>query len=271
VDAQEQTPPVCAAGGYYAFLCAKYESDPKYGPLISHMQKTNWSTTSEREREKHEIADFSVGRDLGLGVGDASLFSVGLRYADLDSRTSASFRGMNWDIPEGFAFPFPGLPVFRRTYTSQITANRMFEGFGPVLSWESSLPFINRAEIGRVAIDWSISGGALFGKQKTSTSGVETVDYNQVSALNVFLDNWAPSPTPPEETPILTPDRSKSVSVPVVDLSLGFSYEVQRMKLSAGYHWERYFNVLDAGYAEHKSYDRTIDGPYFKIAVGFGG
>jgi hypothetical protein len=29
--------------------------------------------------------------------------------------------------------------------------------------------------------------------------------------------------------------------------------------------------VLDAGYAEHQSYDRTLDGPYFKVAVGFGG
>jgi iron complex outermembrane receptor protein len=43
------------------------------------------------------------------------------------------------------------------------------------------------------------------------------------------------------------------------------------MKVSTGYRWQRYSNVLDAGYAEHKSYDRTIDGPYFKIAVGFGG
>jgi hypothetical protein len=59
--------------------------------------------------------------------------------------------------------------------------------------------------------------------------------------------------------------------VPVLDLSLGLSYEIQRIKVGAGYRWERYYNAIDAGYAEHKSYDRTIDGPYFKIAVGFGG
>jgi len=29
--------------------------------------------------------------------------------------------------------------------------------------------------------------------------------------------------------------------------------------------------VLDAGYAEHRSYDRTFDGPYLKVSVGFGG
>ena len=34
---------------------------------------------------------------------------------------------------------------------------------------------------------------------------------------------------------------------------------------------ERYFNVLDAGYDERKDYDRTFDGPYVKVSVGFGG
>jgi hypothetical protein len=43
------------------------------------------------------------------------------------------------------------------------------------------------------------------------------------------------------------------------------------MKVSGGYRWERYFDAIDGGYAEHKDYDRGFDGPYFKIAVGFGG
>ena len=65
--------------------------------------------------------------------------------------------------------------------------------------------------------------------------------------------------------------RNKTATVPVLDLSLGLSYTVPGVKMSAGYRWERYFNVLDAGFTEHKSYDRTLDGPYVKIAVGFGG
>jgi hypothetical protein len=75
----------------------------------------------------------------------------------------------------------------------------------------------------------------------------------------------------PAKTPLDHRPRSKSVMVPVVDLSLGLSFEVPGVTLSTGYRWERYFNVLDAGFTEHKSYDRTLDGPYFKIAVGFGG
>ena len=41
--------------------------------------------------------------------------------------------------------------------------------------------------------------------------------------------------------------------------------------MSTGYRWERYFDVLDVGYDKAKKYDRTIDGPYFKLSVGFGG
>jgi hypothetical protein len=74
--------------------------------------------------------------------------------------------------------------------------------------------------------------------------------------------------------PVTTPinvARTKSVTAPVLDLSLGLSYEIQRVKVGAGYRWERYYDVLDAGSARHQSFDRTMDGPYFKIAVGFGG
>jgi hypothetical protein len=59
--------------------------------------------------------------------------------------------------------------------------------------------------------------------------------------------------------------------VPVAAASLGLSYSVDRLKIGAGYNWERYFDVLDVGQAKAESADRTIHGPYFKIAVGFGG
>ncbi|HEX5777179.1 MAG TPA: Lpg1974 family pore-forming outer membrane protein, partial [Caulobacteraceae bacterium] len=65
--------------------------------------------------------------------------------------------------------------------------------------------------------------------------------------------------------------RSKSANVPMVEAALGLSYEIQRFKVGAGYRWERYFDVLDAGADEHQNADRTIDGPYFKVSLGFGG
>ena len=65
--------------------------------------------------------------------------------------------------------------------------------------------------------------------------------------------------------------RSQSVTVPVVDLSLGLSYTIDRVSIGAGYRWERYYDVLDAGDDEARDFDRTIDGPYLKLSVGFGG
>jgi len=65
--------------------------------------------------------------------------------------------------------------------------------------------------------------------------------------------------------------RTDSVTVPVVNLGLGLSYTIDRVSIGAGYRWERYFDVLDGGFEESEDVDRTIDGPYFKVSVGFGG
>jgi hypothetical protein len=65
--------------------------------------------------------------------------------------------------------------------------------------------------------------------------------------------------------------RSEHVTVPVLDLSLGLAYRIDGFKVGAGYRWERYFNAIDGGFTEKKEEDRTIDGPYFKVSVGFGG
>ncbi|HEX5777098.1 MAG TPA: Lpg1974 family pore-forming outer membrane protein, partial [Caulobacteraceae bacterium] len=65
--------------------------------------------------------------------------------------------------------------------------------------------------------------------------------------------------------------RSEDTTVPTAGVSLGLSYAIDRVRVGAGYKWERYFDVLDGGFDTHEDADRTIDGPYFKIAVGFGG
>jgi len=252
-------PPACGipSSSPYSFLC---------GPLAYLLVQTgtNWSDSTARERETHEIADFTVGRDVGLGLlGDShSKLSAGLRYAQFKSTTWATMRGIpQWDVADGWAKY--GAPYQR--LDASLQADREFKGAGPTVSWDAAQRLWGDEKAGHLDLDWSLTGGVLFGKQKAEVSGRYAYgDYTQFHGPDWVL------PMPPEH-PIGIAPRSKEVSVPMLDLSLGLAYEVQRIKVGAGYKWERYFNVLDTGYAERKDADRTIDGPYFKIAVGFGG
>ena len=61
------------------------------------------------------------------------------------------------------------------------------------------------------------------------------------------------------------------MTVPLAGASLGLSYDIDRVKIGAGYRFERYFDAIDGGIDEAKQYDRDIHGPYFKLSVGFGG
>jgi outer membrane receptor protein involved in Fe transport len=227
---------------------------------------TNWSDASAREREEHRIVDFAVGRDFDIGsLGhNRSTVSAGLRYAQFDSTTRADMNGIpDWNLGGAWV-----KYSSRHEYGASIDANRKFRGAGPTLSWDAAQRLLGNETVGHVDVDWSVTGGVLFGKQKTTATGTRGSSYysgNYGRAQNQY-------PLPPlTPTPVGVAPRDKSATVPLVDLSLGLSYEIQRVKVGAGYHWERYFNVLDAGYGEHKNYDRTFDGPYFKIAVGFGG
>jgi len=226
---------------------------------------TNWSDSSARQREEHRIVDFAVGRDFGLGpIGDShSTVSAGLRYAQFDATTEAVMAGIpDWQLPDGWVF----YNSTRDYYRANIVADRKFRGAGPALSWQAAQHLLGNDDVGHLDIDWSITGGVLFGKQKTAITGTqEASDHSG----KYYVDRLTlPSTT---AFPLGVNPRTTSATVPLLDLGLGLSYEIQRVKIGAGYHWERYFNALDAGYAEHKSYDRTFDGPYFKIAVGFGG
>jgi hypothetical protein len=227
---------------------------------------TDYGATHLAAKEEHTIVDFHVGHDVGLGSveGSQSTILAGIRYADFKSNLSGSLYGTpDWQPPSGdFLFN----PATHHHYEASIQAERSFKGAGPVISWEASANLFDYDASGRVDLDWGLSGGVLFGKQKAAVNGEETGAY--------YSQKYGDWPKPPESetsTPLNPPSRSKSVTVPVLGAGLGLSYKIDRVNVGAGYRWERYFNAIDGGITEHKSYDRTIDGPYFKIAVGFGG
>jgi outer membrane receptor protein involved in Fe transport len=234
-----------------------------YNPIFLRTG-TNSLDSSAQEREEHDLIDFAVGKDFGLGrlAEGRSTISAGLRYAQFKSATATEMYGVpDVVLEDGWALH----DVTFHQYGAMVTAEREFEGAGPTLTWSAAAPLLGNDEVGRLAVDWSVTGGVLFGKQGAAASGA--LEAGSFDGRYYFATNLVPM----SEVALDVAPRSKDVTVPMLDVSLGLSYEVGRVKVGAGYRWERYFDVLDVGNDEHQDADRTIDGPYFKIAVGFGG
>jgi len=235
---------------------------PMFGDGI-YFQPNNFTAATVTSREEHTLLDFAVGRDFGLGAFSEgkSRLTAGVRYAEFGSRTRLEMTGVPaWELPEESVFKY-GAQHLR--YEAHLLADRKFDGFGPTLSWEASQRLLGTEEAGHVDVDWSVGGGVLFGKQETLFVGEELAAYFDGPKYGSQVGDAVATSAPQS--------RSDNVIVPTLAGSLGLSYQVRRMKIGAGYHWERYFDVLDVGYAERKDADRTIDGPYFKVSLGFGG
>ncbi|HEX5776344.1 MAG TPA: TonB-dependent receptor [Caulobacteraceae bacterium] len=247
---------------YNLFRC-----DPAVqGPLI----RDNYSVSEIYEREEYTVLDFMVGKDVGLGaLTGSSRLAAGLKHAELSAETDSLIFGMtNWDFPVDIRFKYTTLLTPHDRFESRLDIEREFEGTGPALSWEASQPLLGLEQSGVLGLDWSLTGGVLFGDRKVSITGEEQHDHFESPQQDVRF---------PFETPVstvITPvsiQRSENTSVPVFGAELGLSYSLDRMKLRAGYRWERYFDAIDGGYDEARDEDRTIDGPYFKLSIGFGG
>jgi hypothetical protein len=247
----------CAPDNPLAQYLVKYDNDRVRGDVFNY--------------EKHMLVDFEIGRDVGMGMagGLASRVSGGLRYAEFESDTRLRTKGVpDGHIPQPW-FNGPGDPAKYATHTfyrTDLVGQREFKGFGPTLTWDVSKMLAETRNGGSFDLDASITGGVLFGKHRTTVGGTETAT---LYSGPVYPESLVPDgPATPTQQPA---PRSTSATVPLLSLELGVSYKIERAKLSTGYRWERYFDVLDAGFDNERDADRTIDGPYFKIAVGFGG
>ncbi|HEX5775880.1 MAG TPA: TonB-dependent receptor, partial [Caulobacteraceae bacterium] len=263
---QEEGDKGCIVGGANGYFLCSPNSPYYYAPAV--LGSHNTSDTGAANWEEHEFIDFAVSRDVGLGFGPQarSSVSLGLHYGQLESRTLASMNGIpDWDVLDHNFPKYDGATHHR--YQAELLARRSFEGVGPVLSWEQFEGLLGNEEIGHLGVEWSASAGVLFGRQETDITGTYSAAFFQFGLTHT---GFGP-PLDLDEGAVEPIRRSQSVTAPLVNLSLGLAYEVDRFKASAGYRWERYFDVLDTGYDEHQDGDRTIDGPYFKLSVGFGG
>jgi len=267
----EEHPKWAVRGGYQ--LHGDSDTPEKYfNPSTVNMY--NYATTTSTNEESHTVADFDVGRDVGLGsipMLANSKINFGVRYMKLRSTSEATLHGR----PDTY---FPPEDVLKygahfHRFHGTLDASRSFEGAGPAVSWDGSMKLVgDEAANGQVDVDLGLGGAVLFGRQKAVTSGNVHGDY-QVAFLAAFRPPLGHGPryTASYYDQSFGDNRTKTVTVPGLSANLGLSYSTGGFKLSGGYRVERYFDAIDGGITERKTYDRQYDGPYFKVSFGFGG
>src|SRR5690606_23751530 len=154
--------------------------------------------------------------------------SLAVRRAKFNSTSIASLRGVpDWYIPEDVTYaptvPRPGGPTLHTVYQGEYRADRRLMGTGAMLGWEASNTLLGSEAAGRVDLDWSLSAGALFGRQTTIVADAPESDwFYSAPILQVNQSGGSlPVPTTVTERTIEGTRRSQSTTVPFFGASLG--------------------------------------------------
>lgn len=105
-----------------------------------------------RHNESHKIVDFTVGKDVGLGMfgmDGSSVVSVGVEWANFSADTAGNFTY--------------GSKYYSTNYPREI--HRRFNGIGPVISWNASTRIGDPGS--HLSLNWGVMGSVLFGTRKT--------------------------------------------------------------------------------------------------------
>jgi len=185
--------------------------------------------------ESHIIADFEVGRDVGIGHNVKARLHAGLRFAHFDTRAEASY-----DFGSGYSFS-----AFDRS---------TFTGLGPRAGLDVSVPLSDK-----LSLDLKGSGAALFGR-RTSNSFLGGL-YPGSYGTYVYRFGYAAS-------------RSKFATVLNTEASAGLTYRFDHTALTLGYRVDAYWNVVErSGVLAPGAIDgdRITHGPFARLKVELGG
>lgn len=232
---------------------------PAYTPNVE-----KFSDTKPTNTETHDILDFQVGKDVGLGMLGNSRASFGLRFADLHSQSDVFISARPDITVHTLTFGHFHYPLkYHHTYSAQLKSDRTFDGIGPAISWEASAPLAGNPNDGEVTFDWGVNAGALFGRQKTKVHHQTTAQYyDRKYGFSYHGYRTLYQHRPADQT------RTKSVIVPNLGGFAGLSVRYENVKLSAGYRADVFFGAIDGGIDAHKNYNRGFYGPFASISIG---
>jgi hypothetical protein len=230
-----------------------------------------YATHSVKNYEAHAIADFQVGKDVGIGLfgrGTDTIISFGARYAQMNASSKAhSYADPNAEFEQA-TLSFGSLhfyyPIIRH-HASMASMERTdnLRALGPSLSMKNSTGLLGTVDGGQIALDWGVNAALLFGRQKAKTSHHSTVrDYGGPSGTAVQAIHTY--------TPVTRP-RSHMVTVPNIGGFAALSYRFTNAKISAGYRADFFFGAKDSGLETRSTTTVGFHGPFATISIGLGG
>lgn len=254
------------------FYTAYSYGAPKY--LENPRGIDKFSDTHVQHLESHSILDFSVGKDVGMGLfgkRGSSTLSLGVRFAQFTSKTTFDVRArpeVEFKYANLAAYGQPGVTFqfpYYHTYHATAQATRSFRGIGPSLSWNASMPFMGDVQDGELTFDWGANAAVLFGRQNTHVKHQEYQRYvSWQFALNGGQNYHSPYP-------VVSGGHNsvRSVAVPNAGGFAGISYRYSDAKLSVGYRADFFFGAIDGGIDTRKSDTLGFYGPFATLSVGF--
>lgn len=238
---------------------------PPYG---RRLQETTFQTN-----ESHLVVDFSVGRDVGIGMfgsGGSSNINFGLRFAQFSAKSSATITAdPDFHFSTKYASTFAGFPAqlivpqqFWHVYKFVEQKTHSFHGMGPSLSWNGWARLLGEPESVEVNMDLGINAAVLFGRQRSQGQHKTTAnDYHYSVGYGAqTIHNPVPSP--------VDHNRSRSVAIPNLGGFVGLSLKFPNAKVSLGYRADVFFGAVDGGIDARKTYDRSLYGPFANFSIG---
>jgi iron complex outermembrane receptor protein len=238
-------------------------------------QPEQYDNASAASGEKHEIIDFDVGKDVGLGMlgaSGSSVLNAGVRFAQFNESARAQINS-DPDFHFGSVYlpTFRGIPsfhvpgYFRHNYHGASQSKRSFHGVGPSISWNASAPLAGETRDGEVTLDWGANAAVLFGRQRARVQHQTSGSYHKR-----YAGNFLPLSTSSyHKSADLA--RSRMVAVPNLGGFVGLSMRYNNAKVSFGYRADEFFGAMDGGIDTYKSENRGFFGPFANISIGLGG
>jgi len=246
-------------GDHHRYQTKTLPPTPKYFP---HQPIT--SDDLAHYKESHAVLDFQAGKDVGLGLfghSGSSTLNFGVRIAQLSSKESLNAYACPTEL---ISFPPPpAFPIHLEfgIYTVSSRADRNFRGIGPSIRWNGSTPVAGNKDDVELAIDWSLQGSALFGRQRANLH-LMTVDNDHYFLPFHGLVNHP-------ITFAVDAKRARSLVVPNLGGSLALSVKFPNAKISIGYRADEFFNAMDTGISTRKTSNVLFHGPFASVSFGF--